>query len=314
MGTERNNPGPEDLRANRVPRPWPLDVYLFVFLVILGGLVVIAPGDLPDRRSMVFEIVTLLSLILLISLSIDEERSVSLQLIRTGYFLFPILYAFRLLHFLIPAIRDIDGSTGRALIQIDRWLLGDDVVAFFQPLRSPLLTEVMYYFYCTYYVVPIVLILVLFVFRYRDQVPLEALKKATGGIALGFITSYLLYILVPARGPLHELPPHALDEMKSAWIGTSIRRAILTIEMKMYDVFPSGHTEVYLITVLYSRRYTPSLYPWILFLFIGMLISTVYLQFHYVVDLIAGGGLAVLVVWFQDVLHNSFDRDKTTSP
>ncbi len=310
MNSLHEHPARDALRGNRVPRPWPHEYYLLVFLGIMGVLVACAPGELPDRPSMIYEIGLLCLLVLLCSLTIDERRGSFLFFLRAGYFLLPILYTFRLLHFLIPALRNIDGSTEWTLIRMDQWLLGDHAVAYIQSIRTPLLTEVMYYFYSTYYVVPAGLVLVVLVCYRRGTLKREALQKLIGGITLGFVTSYLIYLLVPARGPLHALPPGTIVEtLESAWIGESIHRTIMSAEMKMYDVFPSGHTEVYLITVLYARRYTRSLFWWVLVLFVGMVMSTLYLQYHYVVDLVAGGALGVAVVWFQDVLFSTWGEE-----
>ena len=67
----------------------------------------------------------------------------------------------------------------------------------------------------------------------------------------------------------------------------------------MRDCFPSGHTEIALVVLLYAwrfeRRYFCGLLP-----AVGLLLfSTVYLRYHYVVDVLAGA-----LLLFQNALLN----------
>jgi membrane-associated phospholipid phosphatase len=58
------------------------------------------------------------------------------------------------------------------------------------------------------------------------------------------------------------------------------------------DCFPSGHTEIPLLTLWLARRYRRKLFLVYLPITAAMIFSTVYLRFHYVVDVLAGAALA----------------------
>jgi membrane-associated phospholipid phosphatase len=311
-------PHPEDGRA--ICRFWPADLYLILYFLLLIGLVIAAPGDLPDRGNLVFEMCLVILMSLIFASGVNAGSSSWMILLRTIYPILPILYAFRLLHFLIPAVRHIDGTYERLLIHWDQLLFGTHIVYYFESIRTPVLTELMYYFYASYYVVPAVLVVYMFYRWIEGELPTNALRKLSGGITLGFISSYLLYMVVPARGPWYAMGTDAIGmnildgSLESAWIGEQIRTVILTMEMEMYDVFPSGHTEVFLICVLLSWLYARKLFWPILVLFIGMAISTMYLRFHYGVDVIAGAVLAVGVVWFQEWIHAGFEDETRLTP
>ncbi len=288
---------------------WPADVYILFYLLFLIGCVIVAPGELPDRGSLIFEMSLLLLTSLLLVTGADPDSHPIIYLLRIIYPIFPILYAFRLLHFLIPALRTIDGTWENALIHWDQLLFGKQVFLYFDPIRTPVVTELMYYFYVSYYVVPLILVFYIFYRWLHGDFDAGVLRRLSGSLTLGFISSYLIYMLVPARGPWYALETGILQmdpvptALESAWIGEHIRTAILTMEMKMYDVFPSGHTEIYLICVLLSWRYARVLFWPVLLLFICMAISTMYLRFHYGVDVLAGAVLGVLVFWMQEWIH-----------
>lgn len=296
---------------------WPADLYLILYFILLIGLVAAAPGELPERGNLIFEMSLVILMCLIFAGGVESGSSSWLLVLRTTYYILPILYAFRLLHFLIPAIRHIDGTYERLLIHWDQLLFGTHIMFYFEPIRSPLMTELMYYFYASYYLIPLILVLCIIFKWHKGQLSTNVLRKMSGGITLGFISSYLLYMIVPARGPWYALGTDAIGmkilegSLESAWIGDQIRTVILTMEMEMYDVFPSGHTEVYLICVLLSWFYVRKLFWPILILFMGMAISTMYLRFHYGVDVLAGAGLAVAVFWFQEWIHRGYEPETT---
>jgi membrane-associated phospholipid phosphatase len=61
---------------------------------------------------------------------------------------------------------------------------------------------------------------------------------------------------------------------------------------KMRDVFPSGHAAIALMVQFYYFRWFGRRGFWLLPLTCALLISTVYLGYHYAIDVIAGAGLA----------------------
>ena len=110
-----------------------------------------------------------------------------------------------------------------------------------------------------------------------------------------FLSSYIGYILMPARYPFYVLhdpvPLEGLFAAEALW-----GLLIDTLEINKFDAFPSGHTEVSLIVLFYALRYSRPAFC-ILFPVISLLLfSTVYLRYHYVVDLVAGALLAAVVV------------------
>ena len=123
---------------------------------------------------------------------------------------------------------------------------------------------------------------------------------------LGFFLSYFGYMLFPAVGPRFTL--HDFDmmnkELPGAWLaiwirdflntGESIpRNAVNAIAVAQRDVFPSGHTQMTLVTIILAFRYKVKCRHIIALTGVLLIISTVYLRYHYVVDIIGG----IIFVW-----------------
>ena len=69
------------------------------------------------------------------------------------------------------------------------------------------------------------------------------------------------------------------------------------------DCFPSGHTELTLLVLYYARKFHRKTFWWLLPLGTGVIISTVYLRYHYVVDVVAGALLTVAIVMMAKPLY-----------
>jgi membrane-associated phospholipid phosphatase len=75
------------------------------------------------------------------------------------------------------------------------------------------------------------------------------------------------------------------------------------VDFVQRDVFPSGHTQLTIIVMTLGFRYRLKT-RWILLCLGSMLIvATVYLRYHYVIDLIAGALLALGTFWTGDRLE-----------
>lgn len=130
----------------------------------------------------------------------------------------------------------------------------------------------------------------------------EAAGRAIFSIALAFFSCYLIYLAFPVAGPLLAypwpsgpvvtVPPgrlvYALNAAGASW-GTA---------------FPSSHVAASWCAVLVAwrdaRRLSVALMP----VALGLAFGTVYGQFHYAVDAVAGAGMALLAVAVSDPLRS----------
>jgi membrane-associated phospholipid phosphatase len=190
------------------------------------------------------------------------------------------------------------------MIAWDRALFGTDPTVWMQRLQHPLLTEVLQLCYVSYYFLPVALVLsVLWSGRYETGL------RALTGIVTAFYLSYLGYFVFPSHSPyvserLWGVPHHDVP-LQGLWLAGTLHQLIDRLEPIKRDAFPSGHTEVTLVVLWYAflhdRRRT---FPVLLVLGVGLLFSTVYLRYHYVVDLLAGAALAPLALAITWALYS----------
>ena len=122
-------------------------------------------------------------------------------------------------------------------------------------------------------------------------------------IALGFLVSYVGYVLVPARGPRFFLRNLQTTDLRGLWVTRALQLTLDRLESKAWDCFPSGHTELTILAWWGSRLISNRLF-WIYFAYTLSIISaTVYLRYHYTIDLLAGAAVAGLLVLIAPPLY-----------
>jgi len=83
---------------------------------------------------------------------------------------------------------------------------------------------------------------------------------------------------------------------------------MFSAELTKKDCFPSAHAAITLACGYYSFR-IGRFWGWLFLpIVLGIVVSTVYLRYHFVVDLIVAILLTVIVITLLERLHNRFDR------
>lgn len=191
----------------------------------------------------------------------------------------------RLVHSLNP--KDIDPL----LIRLDNTLFFGNPTVMMEKLTVPLLTDVLQVAYTSYYFLPITLGIVLKV--KKDG---AAFDRAIFLIMLCFYLSYVGYMLMPAIGPRFTLSHLQHVELKGFLIAQPIQEFLNRLEGIKRDAFPSGHTAVALTVLYLASRFEKRLFRFFLPLVLALIFSTVYLRYHYVVDVFAGVLLALITI------------------
>jgi membrane-associated phospholipid phosphatase len=209
-----------------------------------------------------------------------------------GWYPVPLIpTTFKELGPLIPEIhpRDFDS----ALAAIDYRVFGMHPTVWMERFTWPPLTELLQICYPTYYVLPIILGAV--IWRSDNA---EGFRFWVFVVVLGFYLSYLGYMVVPAIGP--RFLPEILEAQNKPLTGVffyqTVRDTLDRAEGLTRDCFPSGHTAMTLLVLYYARQFHRKTFRVLLPLGIAIIVSTVYLRYHYVVDLAAGALLAGVVI------------------
>lgn len=198
-----------------------------------------------------------------------------------------ILVAFRELHYLIPEVRPYsDLGYDAALAALDRMVFGD-VDAFFHGIASPWLADLLMLCYLSYFVMPVALGI-----RMSWRGRREAFREIAAVLAAGWFLSYLGYFMVPALGPHLAVDGARAPELAGMLWAETLYRGLMALELEMPDAFPSGHTLVAALTLGLAWRHDRSLFRVLLPFAAGLVLATLYLRYHYAVDVLAGLALA----------------------
>jgi membrane-associated phospholipid phosphatase len=182
---------------------------------------------------------------------------------------------------------------------LDERLFGISPSWWFDRFASPWLTDLMAFAYGLMFVLPMIVLVLLYVRERRD-----AFREVALALLGAFYLGFALYLLVPARSPriVYDYP-HALHGATGLYELSALGWDRL--QQITYDAFPSLHTTISTIALAFAWRHgsalsrrRPRLLFWIFLpCVIALQISTLYLRQHYFVDLIGGWALAALVVW-----------------
>ena len=278
------------LRYWRMP-----DLISSVYLASLILLVLAAREHITDWRWLLARYAILLTL----QAGVAAGRGDGLPRIIAAFFpLVPILGIYDSLRF-IPELNP--GDRDDLLISIDRAVLGGDPSLWLERISTPWLTELLQVAYLVYYVLPIILLGILY--RRQPCVAKEAGQTRERGRAFDLCVVALLlshyfaftgYMAVPALGPRFALASMYRTDLTGLLATEPIRHFLDALEGIKRDAFPSGHVSAALISVYYMFRFTPRL-AWCALPAVSlMILATLYLRYHYAADIVAGGMLAAL--------------------
>lgn len=180
------------------------------------------------------------------------------------------------------------------LASLDRALWGGQILpAYFHYETQPLLTDLLACCYFSFF-----LIVLGSVACYTRQRTTTSAARYFNGLTFLYGTGFLGYLCLPAAGPAFTTLP---DGGASGFIAPQLI-AIVKDGVTGMDVFPSLHTAVsFFITVFLwcdgKRMAALVCAP----LTAGTIAATIFLRYHYGVDVLAGFLLAVLALWLTRV-------------
>lgn len=174
-------------------------------------------------------------------------------------------------------------------IEWDRRICGTDPTVALQAFGAPWFRELLQWCYASFYFVPVA-VLVRRALR-RRWAQFEAGLVV---IVFGFLLCYVGYLWFPTLPPYRFLD-HG-GEMRFAWMGEDLHRILDRAELHRWDCFPSGHAMLSVTALLLARRWDRWLYVALLPLVLLLVLSTMCLRYHYLVDVLAGLLLAPIAL------------------
>jgi len=250
-----------------------------------------------------------------------RRRNLLLRVVACWYTMPLIFLTFKELYLMVHPINPHD--LDYLLIKFDKAIFGADPTALLDRISTPGLTEFLQICYSSFYLLWIILGIDLLLNKNEKGFSFYIFV-----LMYGFYASYVGYILVPAIGPRFTLynfadlskalpglylTPYLRGIINSGESITNIANAALVAQR---DCFPSGHTEMTIITIAIALKYKAKSAMVIIPLGLGLIFATVYMRYHYGVDVIAGALLGLFVLstasWLESKMSgNRFEEDIT---
>jgi membrane-associated phospholipid phosphatase len=290
----------------------PVDLLSITFIALLAVFTLAASPRLPHAGWIIARFAALILSLLLVARYSSFSGTPAWA--RTFHAFLPVpivMVLFDSMGDIIPWVRP--HTFDDLLIRADfRLFGGHHPTVLLERFVHPLLTTVLQFAYISYYPMAIVLCVVLFL-----KMNETAFDEAVFGIILCFYLSYIGYLLVPAVGPRFTLAHLQTRDLAAGPLVTAIQETLNALENTKTDAFPSGHTAVALMTLYYARKFKERVLVALLLPAVtGLIVSTVYLRYHYVIDVIAGIALTVLTavlapplsIWCLRVAGKPYDQ------
>jgi membrane-associated phospholipid phosphatase len=189
------------------------------------------------------------------------------------------------------AIPKIHPGRADALLQrVDALSIGTNLSLRLQPLVQPALTE--FFSFC--YILFFPYLFISMIYYFCGDVSL--LKKFVTSLFTIYGIGFLGYSIFPAAGPHIAMAGQFTKPLDGGWI-TRWNAAIVAAGSNNVDVFPSLHCAVSSFLLFFDRRHRPWRFKLYLVPAVGLWVSTIYLRYHYFIDVVCGFAIAAFALW-----------------
>lgn len=272
------------------------DWLVFGFLVILN-LAAYSTPESPERTQSLHRV---FSLLVFLTATLVVVRG---GLLKHGFFA-PLLYrlaiygtvqlSYFFLGELLPLVNTttLDGE----LYHLDTLLFGFEPAIALDSVVTPITTEWFAFFYFSYFFLLAIHVIPILMLSKNARL----LGEFALGMLLVFCIGHTVYMLVPGFGPYKAMAGHFQHELPHGMWMDMVLSTVATGGAQM-DIFPSLHTAAPTFIAMFSFRHRnklPFKYTWpvVVFFAVNIIIATMFLRWHYIIDVVAGLTLATLAV------------------
>jgi hypothetical protein len=298
VGTLAANASAGSWLRNFASQDWLLTGYL---VVLLGALIL---GKGPQREICLVRVSAdlgvFLFVIALVRGPLLRWGSVASSLIYRTAVIGTLLSSFFQLREILPAVSP--WTDDARIYAFDLQVFGFEPSVVFDQYVRPETTEWFAFFYFLYFLILSVHVLPM-VYWQRDT---HLLSRFSTGLLLIFCSAHVVYMIVPGFGPYWYLNGTFHHELQGGTFWRLVREAVEAGGAQK-DIFPSLHTAVPTYFAIFSFRHRsllPLKYWWPVIAFVAtqIIIATMFLRWHYLIDVVAGVALATAAALFGQLL------------
>lgn len=276
--------------ASFATQDWLVGAYLLVLLVsvMFGG----GPHRTTAVAWLLVDVVVFFACMLVARSQVERWRLAADVLYRAGL-IGALIASFLQLHLILPAASDrvLDAD----LYQLDLALFGFEPAESWDRFVTPATTEWFSFFYYSYFFILCLYLLPMAAFERRIRV----LSELSAGLLFVVCVGHCVYLAVPGRGPWAYLGGQFHHELQGGFWWPIVRNAVDSVDgSARKDIFPSLHTACPTFLTLFTfrnRAHAPYRYVWPItgFFTSQIILATMFLRWHYLIDVVAGLTLAV---------------------
>jgi membrane-associated phospholipid phosphatase len=291
------------------------DFYTLIMLALYTLFAIIFFSELKNAPLLILANVLLASFVVAIAyISEKYHTNKNIMLFRRIYVAPIIFVIYSQIHNYIPLVNPNLYDT--ILVGWDRSIFGTNPTEWIHRIANPALTEYLQFSYMLYFFMPLAHGIELH-FRKKN----EQLDFFSENILFAFYLSYLLYFFMPAIGPrfsIHDFNAIS-SEIPGLWLTEFFRGvvnngggipvgAINPAAVVNRDCMPSGHTMMTLVNVYFVFK-NKSYFRIPIFIFaMSLIFATIYLRYHYVVDIFAGAIFASFVILSEPYISKFINK------
>ncbi len=269
------------------------DWLVLAYLLVLAGSVFAGGGS---RRTMAAlavgaDLAVYVASMLLVRGALLPSR-IAANLVYRAALIGVVLASFLQLHWILPVASP--GSYDAALVDFDLRAFGFEPALSWDRWVTPTTTEWFAFFYYSYFFILLGYLIPSALFERRTRV----LGELSWGVLWIVCLGHALYLVVPGFGPYRHLGGHFRHELAGDFWWPLVRSAVQAVDgAARKDIFPSLHTALPTFLALFSfrnRRHAPFRHLWPVTAFFAsqIIVATMFLRWHYLVDVVAGVLLA----------------------
>lgn len=292
-----------------------LDVYVIISLLALILLSIIFFHQIQNSLGIILFNSSIVFFILFINskYNTSSKNSRIFKNLKIVIFLPLIFIIYSQVHEFLPEIND--NIYDIELNKIDVMIFGKSPAYILHNYTHPILTEYLQICYFLFFILPFSFALELYL---RNNANLYKFLQI---IFFSFLVSYFLYYLFPAIGPRFTL--YNFSEAESSLPGvyfTDTLRSIINVGgginqinispslIVNRDCMPSGHTWITLVNVFFVFKYHSKFRHLFFIVSMSLIFATIYLRYHYFIDLIMGAILAILTILIEPIISKNINN------
>ena len=264
----------------RIKKIYPIELVTFYYAVLTALYMLVLPGMVGDKLLPLLSARLIILAALFILRWLDTKQASPVTVIRQILPLALVIYwypeTYYINSFFFP---NLDGF----FMEADELLFGGQPsMAFCRIMPWQWFNELMNFAYLSFYFIIGLTVLV----SYKT----ESAKgvKAAFVLLVSFLICYLLFIIFPVMGPQFYFPEPD-NCTPDTWPFRAAMRFLQNLGEKPTGAFPSSHVGVTVICLLllYTQKIR-KLFWALLPLAVLLIVSTVYIKAHYLIDVVAG--------------------------